>query len=207
MDFSLHHASSGLSTNHVESTLSQTGKKSNLALKKTRSQWSNSLDDKLLEEIDNRKISNYPLYIKKTNEKAKWALHLLHTESNISIKQLKDRFYEVISKKLNRSEFNADEDALILAEAPKHFISGRYHWGEIALLLFERLGDPEALYRSLTQIKNRYAKLTKRHSPATLSTSTEKKRRITEHLDRPFKKNTLIIHEDPITGIFSIRMS
>jgi hypothetical protein len=176
---------------------------------KPRVSWPSSLSGKLIEEVNTQGICFYPPYIKKTSDTAKWNLLPLHTEGGFTVKLLKERFYEINSEKIDQSKFTLDEDAFILEETPKHMKNGRCEWTKISSLLFERLGDPEGLYRSSSQIKNRYPKLTKHRHKKKISAPPPKKRARTKPpLDDPdssppsFK---ILLQKDPTTGRLSIK--
>jgi AraC-like DNA-binding protein len=147
--------------------------------KRGRFHWSDYLDKKLIEEIKTQGISSYPFYLRKINGLSKWRLLSLHTEFGFSPKQLKDRFYESISDKLDKSNFSEEEDACILEEVSKYKESSSIKWGEISVELFKRFSGPGGLYRSSLQIKNQYH-LLKTSLLKPKSAPVEKKVRLTE---------------------------
>lgn len=137
-----------------------------------RLRWDDALDQRLLREVSEHKISNYPQYIEKSDQNAKWRSLPLHKEEEMPLKSLKDRFYEAISPLLDKSYFREEEDVFLLEAVSKYDGSGTVLWGEISNLFFQRFSGEGGPYRSATYLKNRCHSLkTPRHRGKLLARS------------------------------------
>ncbi len=140
-----------------------------------RAKWNPALDAALKTTTIAARISSYPSYIKDHSERPPWRLVCLSLGNTFKTKQLRERYYEVVSDKIDKSEFTREEHEFILSEIPKQMSPKGCNWTKISFSLFSMQANPEALYRPSGFIKNRYIHLIKDSSDDAVIPKTRKR--------------------------------
>ena len=121
----------------------------------SNSPWASDLTNRLALEAEKYGISEYPTYLQifKTRSNTLWKHLPLVKEGVFTTKQLRDKYIERVSPKIDHTEISAREIKRIeeIFNASK---KDRRNWTEVSKILFYEKKQPDAKYRPPGQLKN-----------------------------------------------------
>lgn len=119
--------------------------------------WSEEMTARLKEEAKTYGISAYPSYIEGRAKKVRtaWSKLPLYKEGLFLCKQLREKYWESVSSKIDHSPYTPLEIEIITRYLT-HTDSNNYKWGALSRILFKERDDKYALYRPENKLKNYY---------------------------------------------------